>query len=837
MRAMLTDRLFARSARASGAPADSQPSRWHHGPWWSNSYLLTPLLSILVFLVVMSLILWSLNRREQQQQEDTLYRNVAWAQQQIRLSMTSAQEQLQAFARDLALGRIDEHGFQAAVGDVMQAHPEILYVNWYNGAGTERWPDLQLPALGQRLARPNEAQLAQIVRGGYAEARDTRRQAYSPIAYDDFGNGFVTLQTPVTRDREYLGSIAAVFSVEGILRHDIPPELSAKYKISIIDVNSRELASTSSRPRLPRDARYDLPLDPPGQGLTVRVYSYPQMTNLTNNTLVWLVAGLSCFVLWSLWSLWKHTRQRFEAQQALYAEAFFRRAMENSVLIGMRVLDMHGRITHVNPAFCRMTGWDEADLVGKTAPFPYWPRDAYPDMQRQLDMTLRGKAPSSGFELRVRRKDGSMFHARLYVSPLIDSSGRQTGWMSSMTDITEPKRAREELAAAHERFTTVLESLDAAVSVLAADEAELLFANRYYRHLFGIRPDGHLELSGGGFDSTQASSDSIDLVDAFAGLPATALTESTADAQEVYVESIQKWFEVRRQYIQWVDGHLAQMQIATDITTRKKAQELAHQQEEKLQFTSRLMTMGEMASSIAHELNQPLAAINNYCSGTVALVKSGRGTAETLLPALEKTAQQALRAGMIVKRIREFVKRSEPKREAARVADIVADAVGLAEIEARKRRIRIVTEIRARMPIIYVDPVLIEQVLMNLMKNAAEAMGEVKDPDADGVIRVVADLEAGFVDIRVIDQGTGVDEASAERLFEPFYSTKSDGMGMGLNICRSIIESHRGRLWVVNNIEADGRVSGATFHCSLPIGAPEDHSRGSAASHTVTGEI
>ncbi|GAB7534732.1 oxygen sensor histidine kinase FixL [Burkholderia sp. 3C] len=798
---------------------------------------MTPLLSILVFLVVMSLILWSLNRREQQQQEDTLYRNVAWAQQQIRLSMTSAQEQLQAFSRDLALGRINVSGFQAAAGDVMQAHPEILYVNWYMPAGTPRWPDMQLPALGQRLSRPNDAQLAEIVRGGYAEARETRRQAYSAIAYDDFGNGFVTLQTPVTRDREYLGSIAAVFSVEGILKHDIPPELSAKYKISITDVNNRELASTSSRPRLPRDAHYDLPLDPPGQGLTVRVYSYPQMTNLTNNTLVWLVAGLSCFVLWSLWSLWKHTRQRFEAQQALYAEAFFRRAMENSVLIGMRVLDMHGRITHVNPAFCRMTGWDEADLVGKVPPFPYWPRDAYPEMQRQVDMTLRGKAPSSGFELRVRRKDGSMFHARLYVSPLIDSSGRQTGWMSSMTDITEPKRAREELAAAHERFTTVLESLDAAVSVLAADEAELLFANRYYRHLFGIRPDGHLELSGGGFDSTQASSDSIDLVDAFAGLPATALTESTADAQEVYVESIQKWFEVRRQYIQWVDGHLAQMQIATDITTRKKAQELAHQQEEKLQFTSRLMTMGEMASSIAHELNQPLAAINNYCSGTVALVKSGRGTAETLLPALEKTAQQALRAGMIVKRIREFVKRSEPKREAARVADIVADAVGLAEIEARKRRIRIVTEIRARMPIIYVDPVLIEQVLMNLMKNAAEAMGEVKDPNTDGVIRVVADIEAGFVDIRVIDQGTGVDEASAERLFEPFYSTKSDGMGMGLNICRSIIESHRGRLWVVNNIEADGRVSGATFHCSLPIGAPEDHGRGGLASHTVTGEI
>lgn len=251
------------------------------------------------------------------------------------------------------------------------------------------------------------------------------------------------------------------------------------------------------------------------------------------------------------------------------------------------------------------------------------------------------------------------------------------------------------------------------------------------------------------------------------------------------------------------------------------------------------MTMGEMASSIAHELNQPLAAINNYCSGTLALVKSGRASPETLAPALEKTAQQALRAGMIVKRIREFVKRSEPKRQPSRVADIVADAVGLAEIEARKRRIRIVTEIRARMPIIYVDPVLIEQVLVNLMKNAAEAMQEARPQAENGVIRVVADLEAGFVDIRVIDQGPGVDEATAERLFEPFYSTKSDGMGMGLNICRSIIESHRGRLWVVNNVEPDGLVSGATFHCSLPIGEPEDLGRGSetSPSQTVTGEI
>jgi PAS domain S-box-containing protein len=834
---MLTERLFARAARPGPTPP---PNRWHHGPWWSNSYLLTPLVSIVVFLIVMSLILWSLNRREQQQQEDTLYRNVAWAQQQIRLSMTGAQEQLAALARDIAAGHGDARTFQTSTGDVMQSHPEIIYTNWLDASQTPHWASAPEPQLGSRLTKPSDAQLEEAIKASFTEARASRRQVYSPLIYDDVRNGYVTLQTPIFREREFLGTVATVFSVEGMLKHDIPAELSAKYKISIIDPNNRELSTTSSRPRLPRDTYYDLPLDPPGHGLSVRVYSYPQITNFTNNTLVWLVAGLSCFVLWSLWSLWKHTRQRFEAQQALYAEAFFRRAMENSVLIGMRVLDMQGRITHVNPAFCRMTGWDESDLVGKTAPFPYWPRDAYPEMQRQLDMTLRGKAPSSGFELRVRRKDGSIFHARLYVSPLIDSSGRQTGWMSSMTDITEPKRAREELAAAHERFTTVLESLDAAVSVLAADEAELLFANRYYRHLFGIRPDGHLELAGAGFDTAQASNDSIDLVDTYAGLPAAALTESTSDAREVYVQSIQKWFEVRRQYIQWVDGHLAQMQIATDITQRKQAQELARQQDEKLQFTSRLMTMGEMASSLAHELNQPLAAINNYASGTVSLVKSGRASAENLLPVLEKTSQQAVRAGMIIKRIREFVKRSEPKRQRTKISDIIADAVGLAEIETRKRRIRIVTDMRARLPVINVDPVLIEQVLVNLLKNAAEAMADARPNAVDPVIRVEVRIvdEDQCVRISVIDQGPGVDEASAERLFEPFYSTKSDGMGMGLNICRSIIESHRGRLWVVNNVEPDGLVTGCTFHFTLPLGDSDGPTRPEpAAQQTVTGDL
>ncbi|XQU67784.1 PAS domain S-box protein [Cupriavidus sp. H18C1] len=354
-------------------------------------------------------------------------------------------------------------------------------------------------------------------------------------------------------------------------------------------------------------------------------------------------------------------------------------------------------------------------------------------MQRQIDLTLQGKSPTGGYEMRVMRRDGTSFFARMYVSPLIDSRGRHTGWMSSMTDITEPKRAREELAAAHDRFTTVLESLDAAVSVLATDKPELLFANRYYRQLFGWEPEGHLKLAGGEVEQEQVTSDHTDFVDAYAGLPASELMPYASDAREIFVPDMQKWFEVRRRYIQWVDGHLAQMQIATDITVRKAAEEMARQHEERLQFTSRLTTMGEMASSLAHELNQPLAAINNYCMGAVARLRSGRSTPEDLMPILEKTSAQAVRAGTIISRIRGFVKRSQPQRRETALHDIVADAVGLADIEATRRRVTILTRLPPPPVTLYVDPVLIEQVLVNLLKNAVEAMSGLPAMRAAGV--------------------------------------------------------------------------------------------------------
>jgi len=510
---------------------------------------------------------------------------------------------------------------------------------------------------------------------------------------------------------------------------------------------------------------------------------------MRQHRLIWVVIALSIVIVIALLILWRYTRYRSEAEAALIAETGFRRAMENSMSTGMRVLDLEGRIAYVNPAFCRMIGWNEADLIGRMPPFPYWVPGMHDTHQQTLAHVLAGKTLSSGLELEAQRRDGSRFSARMYVSPLLDPHGTQIGWMTSMTDITEPKRIREALTAAHERFMTVLEGLDDAISVTAdtSDGLELLFANRTYRRLFGAQTNGHDELLAG------------------------RRGRYTDESVEIFSSSVQRWFEVQHRILAWTDGRRVRLQVARDITERRQHEEASRVQQEKIQITSRLTTMGEMASSLAHELNQPLTAIANYSMGAVAMVKSGNANLEMLLPALEKAAAQAQRAGKIISRIRDFVKRSEPRRQAVQIQTIVDNAISLAEIHARKRQVVIAHEIPALLPEVFADPILIEQVLLNLLKNGLESM----EQSSVETLLVTVTLHNHQIEVAVTDRGHGLSDP--ERLFEPFFSTKSEGLGMGLNICRTIIESHHGRLWAVSNPEG-----GTTFRFTLPcVSSPE----------------
>ena len=510
--------------------------------------------------------------------------------------------------------------------------------------------------------------------------------------------------------------------------------------------------------------------------------------------LTWVVIGLSVVIVIALLTLWRYTRDRSEAEAALLAETGFRRAMENSMSTGMRVLDLEGRIAYVNPAFCRMIGWNEADLIGRMPPFPYWVPGRYDSHLQTLQNVLSGKTPSSGLELEAQRRDGSRFTARMYVSPLREPNGTQIGWMTSMTDITEPKRIREALTAAHERFMTVLEGLDDAITVTADtnDGLELLFANRTYRRLFGAQTSGHEELLAG------------------------RRGRYTDESVEIFSASVQRWFEVQHRMLAWTDGRRVRLQVARDITERHNHEEASRIQQEKIQITSRLTTMGEMASSLAHELNQPLTAIANYSMGAVAMIKAGRTDAATLLPALEKAASQAQRAGKIISRIREFVKRSEPRRQSIQISTVIENAVGLAEIHTRRRQVSIVCDVPANLPDVLADPILIEQVLLNLIKNGLEAM----DHTVHQNLLVDVFPHGDQIEVAVTDRGHGLTDP--ERLFEPFFSTKSEGLGMGLNICRTIIESHHGRLWATTNPQG-GTIFRFTLPCATSGTAQPNH--------------
>ncbi|HEY1092851.1 MAG TPA: PAS domain S-box protein, partial [Burkholderiaceae bacterium] len=636
---------------------------------------LGPLLSVLLFLAAIISAFWYLRNEEIERESEAVKRDAEIVQQQLRLHLIENQEQLVRLARELVTRQIDLGEFDLQATAFARDRPAVTQVSWLNAQGRRRSSvsasgfqsdpllstrvDASLPARSP-TGEPNAAALA------FEMARERRQPVYSPPFTDDNGAAVFQVQVPLIDRSGFAGMLVAEYAIEPLLRHQVPVEVSKRHPVAVLDMREQVLASsiTAMPGQKPKRAAivHDLPLAPAVNGLVLRVQGYRASVGLISNTLFWMVVALSWLTVWMLLGTWKHMRRRMQAQNALVNETNFRRAMENSMLTGMRAMDMASRISYVNPAFCAMTGFSEAELIGRKPPFPYWPPDRYEENSRLLQQEVQGRSPAGGAEVKVMRRDGTMFDARMYVSPLIDPKGKQTGWMTSMTNITEAKRVRDQLSASHERFTTVLEGLDAAVSVLSVQEHEVLFANRSYRLWFGADAAGHALLAGSPFGQPGQAED-IDQVDHYGGLPPTHLTELGSDPREVFVESLGKWFDVRARYLQWTDGRLAQMLIATDITTRRVAEEQQAQQAERAQVTSRLMTMGEMASSVAHELNQPLTAITNYCNGMVSRVRDDNIGRDDLLAALEKTAKQAQRAGQIIHRIRNFVKRSEPQRQ------------------------------------------------------------------------------------------------------------------------------------------------------------------------------
>ena len=245
-----------------------------------------------------------------------------------------------------------------------------------------------------------------------------------------------------------------------------------------------------------------------------------------------------------------------------------------------------------------------------------------------------------------------------------------------------------------------------------------------------------------------------------------------------------------------------------DLTERQDTQTRMQELQAELMHISRLTALGEMASTLAHELNQPLSAIANYLSGGRKLLE--RATPDTVraAEAMEKAADQALRAGQIIRRLREFVSRGESDREIESLSKLVEEASALALIGAKELGVRVSYSFDPRVDLVLADKVQIQQVILNLIRNAIDAM--MASPRRELAITTEIAPDADFAQISVADTGPGLSSEITGRLFQSFMTTKPNGMGVGLSISRTIVESHGGRIWVETN--ADG---GATFHFTL----------------------
>jgi two-component system sensor histidine kinase DctS len=630
-----------------------------------------PLMAIAVLAVMISGILWYVEREEQERRRVSLLTDALWVEQTLRFQLGVEEDAVARLALDSGRWATNDEALLSSARQVIASNPEIASISWLLDSGGIH---LAIPSVGDRPSLDTRIELIQrsltaSMRPVYAEPRLVNGDRY-----------VIDMAAPVADGSGPAVMVVATIAIDALLARHVPWWIAEKYDVRLVDAAGRILATKSrSRPGENRES-HAISFDPPLPGAVLQIAPHTEPGMNTNAVLISAIIALALLAMVSLVLAHRHVRKRLDAETALRAESAFRRAMEDSLTVGMRARDLDGRIIYVNSAFCRMLGVEAETLVGQSPPMPYWDPNDLERTRAIHDRVLAGDAPAEGFELKFRRADGSLFDVLIYEAPLIDAAGKHAGWMASVLDITD----------------------------------------------------------------------------------------------------------------------------------RKRAEEMAKAQEDSLQRTARLVTMGEMASTLAHELNQPLAAIASYGAGCLNLVKATKPDTARLTEALEKLGGQAQRAGQIIRRVHDFVRKSEPKIAPNPVGPMLAECIAFAETETRKHGVNVELDMPEDMPEVEADPILIQQVLINLMRNGAEAM--MQTPRAQRRLRIRVRETEGGVSISVEDRGSGIPEHIRGRLFEPFVSSKPDGMGMGLNICRTIVELHKGRLQVA------ARPGGGTiFSVILPL--------------------
>ena len=628
-------------------------------------------LLVVLVLSMLSTLVWLAGRYEVSQVQARIERDAADAVSDIRTVLTRNVQSLQALQyadRRAVSWEQDAHA-------LMREHREWLRLE-LRDADLHVLKSIDTPfrapvfnRLGRSANQPEVVQACGVARRqsgpGYGAS------TYVPQA-DGLGLEIMDLCLPVIADGKLTGYTVATYSLSEILVNMVGPQLTRSREVSFTESDGTRLAMHGTARRGSRVFIAKQLLDLPGHTMVLRMDSWRGAPDLFPNVLTALVTAMAIALVTVLVMLGRDMRRRQRVELDLADALAFRKAMEDSLVTGLRARDNEGRITYVNPAFCEMVGFDSKELVGSGIPSaPYWPSEMVDEYGQRQALRLAGNAPPrEGIESVFMRKNGERFPVMIFEAPLINALGEQTGWMGAVLEVSEQRRVEEVSRASQER----------------------------------------------------------------------------------------------------------------------------------LQATARLATVGEMASLLSHELNQPLAAISSYATGSMNLLQDAARKdpqlAETLTNAIQRIGQQAERAGKVIKSVHDFVRRRDQSREAVKPRTLLDDVMPLVILQARKLGVQVVVQCPSDLPLVFCDRTMVEQVLLNLSRNGMQAMVD-DTPHKVLTLSVrpaASNATSRWLEFSVADVGQGIQEGVSEKLFTPFFTTKTEGMGLGLSLCRTVVEQHGGYL-------------------------------------------
>jgi PAS domain S-box-containing protein len=500
------------------------------------------------------------------------------------------------------------------------------------------------------------------------------------------------------------------------------------------------------------------------------------------------------------------------AEASQQSEQRWQTAFENSA-IGIMIRDRADRFLAANRAFRNMLGYTELELYHLRQIDATYEEDREPNLEL-IGELWEGKRQHFQIEKRYRRKDGTLVWVRNNVALVPGTAGVAPFLFTIVEDITQRKEEESARRYTEERYRLVVET--ASDAVISLDESSaILLANPATTRVFGYAPE--------------------ELI----GKPLTMLMPEVL--RKLHETGFKRYLSTGQRHINWQgteliglrkngqefpvevsfgeltkDGHRVFTGFIRDISERKQAEEMRKQAQKAIQTTqaelarvSRLTTMGELAASIAHEVNQPLTAVNNNSNACLRLLANQKLQPDVLRRALEEIVADGTRASAIIARIRAFIKKAPAEKNRLDVNEVIGEVLAMMGHGFEENGILLQSELAEAIPPVLGDRVQLQQVLLNLIMNGVEAMTAIIDRPRLLWVQSRID-ESGDVLIAVRDSGTGLG-LEADRVFTPFFTTKANGMGMGLSISRSLIEGHGGRLWASPNSP-----HGAMFSLTLP---------------------